>query len=620
MSQMAVRCRTVVIAIAITTMMAAAGLAQPAPPSFGGSYSTLDPRQQHFVNDWVARFVELTGRKVGTAEFYDEVVRLSTKTTFEAITHALKTTPLTDASGAQLGDALDLVERLDAVKGKVVGAPGDRQFRMYVRLKENAIDTLARSREFGRRADNTVFHKGYPISYRGESGVPSIQFSIALDRRSADIDVDYRSSDFPVALFNGHLSAANSDIRAGNNYNRHTGKWTGLQNWWQGFFGIGLPRSDDVPQGESSLTLTPRIGKKPIDAMMKDFLDAWLVEGDVKAAMGYMSVRSLRCLAEEGDDPSSFDSGMAPFILAHRLKAAHDALGPHQSIEGLVVGVRLSRPTLKPVKQPHAGQFVLYSVSDEDAAAFECESRVTPQPDRERQTYGNYFGATFYIKVAGSPTSVALLWARESGYWRIVAWKTEVDDASETPDPVAPTVAPPVALVADRTLVTAVHDFLDSWLIRKDYNKAFAYLSPDAYACYDVVRGPGQPASTSSDDAGSKVRAALAQAGAEVGKVRSLANVVSAVPPVHPAVRLMTHRESSVFALASLPNAMIEAAGCQARARGERFAGDAPPEYGRGYVATVRFKTRDGESPVLRMLWMQAGAEWRITAYDVEVP
>ena len=47
--------------------------------------------------------------------------------------------------------------------------------------------------------------------------------------------------------------------------------------------------------------------------MMNDFLQAWLVEGDVVAAMGYISERAYACLAQDADDPSAFDRGMAPF-------------------------------------------------------------------------------------------------------------------------------------------------------------------------------------------------------------------------------------------------------------------------------------------------------------------
>ena len=59
--------------------------------------------------------------------------------------------------------------------------------------------------------------------------------------------------------------------------------------------------------------------------MVPDFLQAWLVEGDVVAAMGYVSPRSYACLAQDAPDPSSFDRGLAPFQILVNLKAAHDA-------------------------------------------------------------------------------------------------------------------------------------------------------------------------------------------------------------------------------------------------------------------------------------------------------
>jgi hypothetical protein len=87
-----------------------------------------------------------------------------------------------------------------------------------------------------------------------------------------------------------------------------------------------------------------------------------------------------------------------------------------------------------------------------------------------------------------------------------------------------------VKIKADDTLVAAARDFLESWLLRRDYDEAFRYASPKAYACYDLVRGPDQPAAASAEDAGWKIRAALERAGESSpdGKRREL---------VHPAVR-----------------------------------------------------------------------------------
>jgi hypothetical protein len=200
----------------LLTVLGAANVhAQQPDLRFGGAYSGLDARRQRLVGDWVARFTKTTGQTLDVGPFYDEILSLSAKTTFDAVTHALMTTAMTDASSAPIGDALALVERVDSVRGQVPQTASDRQFRMYARLTPDARALLERSREFKRVADNSVFHKGYPLNYREQGGTPSIQISIALDGRLADIDVDYRSSSFPVALFNGHLSGSNSDVRAG---------------------------------------------------------------------------------------------------------------------------------------------------------------------------------------------------------------------------------------------------------------------------------------------------------------------------------------------------------------------------------------------------------------------
>ena len=594
-----------------------------AQPQFGGSYKELGARRQRLVGDWVARFNELTKSKVDPQAFYDTRVKLSTKTTFDAVTNALITTSLTDGSGAKYGDALDLIERVDSVRGSILNAAGDHQFRMYVRLTDRAIDQLDRSREFNRGADNMVYHKGYPINYRQRGGTPSIQISIAQDRRRADIDVDYRSSRFPISLFNGHLSAANSDVRAGDNYDRHTNRWSGFNNWWRTVFGGRSTTTASKPEDKSSIVpATPRTGDKSIEVMVDDFMRAWLVDGDLTGALSYVSDRAYACLAQDADDLARFDRGMAPFQLLMQLKDAHDVLGKRASLEGVVVGVRLARPALKVVTQPHHAQFVIYSVPDDVAAEFDCESRLTlAATTKPGRVYGRYYGATFYI---GGQTdySIALLWARQDGYWKIVSWQSEPateDDATIKYDVPAVTL-PRATEKADPALAAAANSFLQSWIVRKDYDAAFKHLSPASYACYNLMRHPDAPAAASDADAARLLRTALERAGTDVGKQTTLAGLLSAAPPSHPAVRLLLHPYSQTFALTSVPNAIARAMDCAARARGEPFTGDFPLEYGQGYGMNLRFVTRSGETPVLRLLWIKEESVWRIAAYDIEYP
>ncbi len=92
------------------------------------------------------------------------------------------------------------------------------------------------------------------------------------------------------------------------------------------------------------------------------------------------------------------------------------------------------------------------------------------------------------------------------------------------------------------------------------------------------------------------------------------------VDPIHPTVRVLDHRYSKAFTLTSMPDAMADAVNCAARARGDRAAVDAPPQYGRAFGLNLRFRTESGEAPVLRLLWLKEAGSWRITGYDVESP
>ena len=154
---------------------------------------------------------------------------------------------------------------------------------------------------------------------------------------------------------------------------------------------------------------------------------------------------------------------------------------------------------------------------------------------------------------------------------------------------------------------------------QEDNDAAFNDLAPESYARSDPGPDPNAP-SRSSADAAALTRAALERSGAEVGKQTRLDTLISAVPPVHPAVRLLDYQYAQTFALTSVPNATIAAADCAARAQGGRWTGDLPLEYGEAFGMNLRFRTQSGEPPVLRVLWVKDQGAWRIRAYAVEYP
>ena len=112
----------------------------------------------------------------------------------------------------------------------------------------------------------------------------------------------------------------------------------------------------------------------------------------------------------------------------------------------------------------------------------------------------------------------------------------------------------------------------------------------------------------------------MEQVGAGVGVVRNLEDVISGAVPVHPTVRLMAHRNSRAFTLTSIPDALAEAAACQARARGEKFNAGATPAYGRGFVTALKFRSAGPDAAVLRLLWVREQDAWKISAYELDLP
>ena len=163
---------------------------------------------------------------------------LSEQTTFDAITHALLQSTLTDEARQPLGRALDLVTGLDRIAGEQAGRSTDQQFRIYVTLRPNARDILDRSREFVRSHENTVYHAGYPLSYR--LGIGNAEHPVLASPKTGSARTSTSTiarSKAPQSLFNGHLTSSNSDVRSGDNAQRHTRRWTGFANWWSDVFG-----------------------------------------------------------------------------------------------------------------------------------------------------------------------------------------------------------------------------------------------------------------------------------------------------------------------------------------------------------------------------------------------
>jgi hypothetical protein len=593
---------------------------------FGKSYETLRPMQRQLIDDYVRNYNTTTGSQIFAPSAYD-AARLSIRTTFDAVTHALLNAQLTDEHGKSLGRAIDIVASLDDVMGEEPGVGGDRQFRLYVYLKPNAFDVLSQSREFRRDRDNTMYHKGFPISFRLEKGPPSIQISISRDRRMADIDVDYRSSRFPQALFNGHLSAGNSDVRAGNNLDRHDGRWQGLNGWWRDVFGFSLGDGGGKPPEElqtrsaTGVPLNPRVkSNQGVDEAAHDLLKSWVVDKKPNDAIAYFSRRSYSCLEEIA---TARNKPVAPGMVRLRLKMAMDELnksaGAVTSVAEVFEPTNTWFPGLKEVKNAYPTEFHAVSVPTELGLATECVPELNAAPQKSKE---KFYATEFREKVAGRNTVVNLLWVEERKYWRVVAISAlDASDANITPHvPIAPAVteAAPEKISGDPRATKDITDFYNLWLARRDVPGAMRYVSARSYRCLP----PSADGRTSGEKPSERIRLALLRALTALPRGVNLSDTMSAVQPVNELARPVDHSNAKAFAIMAVPDQIAASFSCEGRhlPEGSPNLQSGEAKYGTYYTTASRLNLGDEESPALLLLWAQKKNRWQIEAWAIEVP
>jgi hypothetical protein len=591
----------------------------------GKSYSKLLPEQKRLVDDYVNHYNQTTGSKLVPQETYDNA-RLSTRTTFDAVTHALAKTKLTDAMGKSLGRAVDLVGSIDEVMGEESGVGGDRQFRIYVYLKPNAVDTLIKSQEFVRDRDNTVYHKGFPISYRLKNGPPSIQFSISRDYKMADVDVDYRSSGFPKGLVNGHLTASNSDVRAGNNLDKHDQRWTGLNGWWREVFGLlgsgGKPPKEKATQRLGNIPLNPGVkADKGIDESAHDFLKTWVVDQQPNLSVAYFSRRSYPCLqamAQKNRKP------VAPGMMGLRLEMAMNKFDTTTAVVNSVSDVFEPGDQwlkeLKEAKNAYPSEFRLVSVPPDIGADEECVPAQADESGKSKQE--KYYGTAFKEKQGGSGNKmISLLWAQEGGYWKIIAIRIEdSSDAGIVPKHAAvtaPAEEEPKSIAGDPGAVKDITQFYQTWVGTRDSAQASKFASQLSYAC---LRAPS--AAEKSLTPSARIRSGLELALARVPQGANLSAMMSSVQPVNDLLRPVEQENSKAFAIMAVPDQMADSFKCQNRHLPENSPelqpGDA--KYGTYYLSASRLNFGEEESPALLVLWAKEKAGWKVIAWAVEVP
>ena len=411
-------------------------LAQPTPIPPGKSrYVELAAEQRELFNKYALEYGAAIGRKVTPHGYFDSL-SISEQTTYDAVTHALMNTQLTDAEGNSLGTALALVARVERIAGEYPGRQGDEQFRLYCGLTPNAREVIERSREFHRGKDNTVYHVGYPLNFRQRGKYPGIQFSLSENGENTDIDVDYLSSKFPSALWNGHLTSANSDVRARDNQGRHDRKWGDFFAWWKALFGKLSPggqttetelwRETEVPTPLPPDRVPGASIAEVYDAA-EEFLTDWLVRRKYSEALLFVSDRTHGCLNTDEDIEDEMVSGKAARErLRDGMKDVAEVLGERDNLTDAIDAILPWDPSDRLIEHPYKKDFSAFEMTDRDAEQFLCDRLPTKESvavAEAQPQYGNYYGVLFRFRVGRRQGGVlGLLWTRENETWRIISY------------------------------------------------------------------------------------------------------------------------------------------------------------------------------------------------------
>ncbi len=568
---------------------------------------------------WAAEYQKIIKRPVDPETAFNHL-SLSARTTFDAITHALLSTKLTDQNGGKsLGTAFDLLDMVESVNGQVAGARGDHQYRIYVQLKPDALQKLYASKEFMRTNDNTVFHIGYPVNFRLLGGDPSIQFSVARTGRRADIDVDYRSSHGPKALVNGHLTSANSDVRAGKNYYGHVERWNGLSEWWLALFQQKTPAPDRLPDELAELEADAASKKSPpaVEDTVHDFFQTWLIDRNATEAVKYFSISSFACISEY-EHGSTVDTPLVRVRILQHMAETNKHLGNVPNLAKAMRPAKLEAPHSQPATYNRTGEFGLESLRDDAVAGLDCRARfrvvLAERLERPQGNYNDDYAASVELTYPDGRTEfLTQVWRKEEGTWKIFAWSLE-DPFKHHPDAL-PRIIPKSEVktakdTAPADVSTITNRFMETWLLKRDFVSVAGYFASESRPCLIAMQ---------REYATKTVNDWLRFVAEEAGKGSSLSQLSDPAEHGHEGLVDLKHPMATAYTIASMSDDLGVMNACPSDGK-PRQVMETPvaikPLFQAGYYMTAfRLKSALSHGAVFKFIWAKRGSEWQIVSY-----
>ena len=170
-------------------------------------------------------------------------------------------------------------------------------------------------------------------------------------------------------------------------------------------------------------------GDPHLISVAEDFHRTWLIEKNAKRAHEFLSPRAYSCynLFRPADRPEAKTSEEAGRYLLEGLERVTRDVPDASSLNEIIEGVEIVDAQLLVVTHPDESAFALVAGPDYQGEGADCAKRAQGLEPRDvkptLKDYGNYFATGFQFKVdQGQGATLALVWAKEGGEWKIVAY------------------------------------------------------------------------------------------------------------------------------------------------------------------------------------------------------
>jgi hypothetical protein len=422
------------------------------------------------------------------------------------------------------------------------------------------------------------------------------------------------------------LSAANSDVRAGNNLDRHDARWSGLNGWWRDVFGLlgngGKPSPENSTESLGHIPLNPGVkADQGVDKSAHDFLQSWVVEKQPNKSVAYFSRQSYPCLeATAQKSRHSAPPGMIRLRTLMLMQNFSDSVGAANSVANVFEPAGKWSQALKETKNAYASEFLLVAVP----ADMEPDERCAPALSEASGNHSKekYFATVFRGKQGDGRNKVmTLLWAKEGDYWKIIAIRLEDgSDAGIVPSNAAvqaePSVEEPRNIAGDPTAEKDILEFYQTWIVKRDVIRASTFASPRSYEC---LPSPSKDQQKMTPIA--RIQSGLQQPLERIPSGANLSDMMTTLQPNNDLLPPVQHEDSKAFAIMAVPDQMASSFLCQHRQL--ESAPDLTPadaKYGAYYLSASRLNYGEEESPALLLLWSKEEAGWKVIAWAVELP